>query len=271
MGGGGFQVGVGAGGLVNDQVRGEVVVGDRRRRLVQAVSDRVELAKVEPAAGTEQKGALLGPLPEIRKPVEGSFTGVDDVEALDSQGGRRRVDIGRHELGPGRQPDLGCQLLGGLDRRPGEIQADGLERRVHPHQVEGVQPKMALQVNEVQVAQRPQLVDFERLDLRVSGLEALDVVELGRHVQGYPLVPHASVGVHPPRWRCAHGGSVGAGRRSSTRRPKLADKNRWSPAGRRRRVSSVDFAGDPLGGHRPRTSRRPLPACAGTLEWCWTG
>jgi hypothetical protein len=54
--------------------------------------------------------------------------------------------------------------------------------RVQAGDVEGVEPEMALQVDDPEAVERSQLLDLERLQLRAARLEALDVVELRGHV-----------------------------------------------------------------------------------------
>ena len=58
------------------------------------------------------------------------------------------MHVGGHESSPAGQPHLASQGLGRLDGRPGEVQAHGIERRMHAHQVERVQPEVALKVGQ---------------------------------------------------------------------------------------------------------------------------
>ena len=68
-----------------------------------------------------------------------------------------------HEAGPIGQPHLAGQRPGRLDGPAREVQTDGVQGRMHAHQVQGVQPEVALQVGQAQATEGTQFVDLERL------------------------------------------------------------------------------------------------------------
>ncbi len=120
------------------------------------------------------------------------------------------MDVGVHEAGPIRQPHLCGQLPGRRHRPAREVQAGGVQGRMHAHQVQRVQTDVALQVSQAEATQGAEFVHLERLHLWAARLEAAHVVEAGRFVNRHPLVPHPPVDVRPVGWGGGHRGSVRA-------------------------------------------------------------
>src|SRR4029450_1899750 len=135
-----------------------------------------------------------------------------------------------------QQPGLLDAALGDVD--PGDP-------CLTPGPGEGVQPKVALQVEQVLAGDVTDLVDQQRVEVGLGArLPALDVVELRPHVDRGPFFPEGLVGGDVR----VHGGS-------------LAHGARWGEA-KSRESEPEEACGSPAEGQTPRSPRptgRPPP------------
>jgi hypothetical protein len=103
------------------------------------------------------------------------------------------------------QVQLGGELAGGGDRQSREIEAD--DPRSTLRQNQAVSSEVALQVQDAQAVDRPQLGLLDRVQPAAPGSQSAQVVALGAKVNGEPLVPIRAVGLAPLLIRPDHANS----------------------------------------------------------------
>ena len=112
----------------------------------------VVIAQNEASAGTQQAGHNTRPGVDVRQPAQDAQRGVDQVEVT-GHNLTGRIDVGLNQLDAGLGPT--CQLPGPLQRARGHVEADDASRS-QPGQADGIEPQVALEMDDVEAAYVPQ-------------------------------------------------------------------------------------------------------------------
>src|SRR5215216_2411633 len=171
----------------------EVIVLQAEVFVSENLGERVELCEVQKAAGLQETGDYLSPPSDVGEPDDRASARVDDVESEASRGVHGLVDVRVHERG--FQAHIRGQPTGSLLGRGREIQARNEGAAAGPAQ--GVDPEVALQVQQLLASHVAYLVYLERLQALLAVLERGHIVELPRDVDRDTLVPAGPVHLSP--------------------------------------------------------------------------
>ncbi len=250
-------------GRVAVRVRADDRAADRRRVLPVRVSqselarrhvtivehqrDGVDFGDVEPAAGANEVGDDPRPVPDVRQPTQHAARGVDEVERA-FEDVRQVIQVRPHE------PRLRVADLVG--NRAGEVDGDLAEvgpghPRTQPGEGQGVHAEMALEMQDLEALDRPDLLELELLEPDAASLEGGQVIELRGLVDPGPLVPEGVV-VPKRRFPLGHGRLTAPRRRSRPGRDRQDGRTQRS----RRRASGSTASPRAAGRRRPPRAGR---------------
>src|SRR5829696_9040741 len=171
----------------------EIIVLHAQAFVPKDIRERVELREVQKAAGPEEVCDNPGPPSDVGEPDDRAAARVDNVEGMAACGVYGLVDIRLHERG--FQAHIGGQIAGRLYGGDREVEARNAGPAAGPAQ--GVDPEVALEVQQVLARHVADLLYLERLQALLTTLERGLVVELPRDVDGDPLVPAGPVRLPP--------------------------------------------------------------------------
>src|SRR5215216_7828095 len=178
----------------------EVIVLHAEVFVSEDVGERVELCEVQKAAGLQEIRDHLSPPSDVGEPDDRASARVHDESAA-ARGANGIVDIRVHERG--FEPHLLCQPAGRLYGRGREVEARNAGTAAGPAQ--GVDPEVALEVQQLFTPHVADLVYLERLQALLAALESGQVVELPRDVDRDTLVPVGPVHLPPLVAPLTHG------------------------------------------------------------------
>src|SRR5687767_9849942 len=153
----------------------------------------MELREVQKTAGLQEIRDYPCPSSDVGEPDDRAPARVHDVERAAAGGAHGVIDIRVHERG--FQRHLLCQPPGRLYGRGREVQARNAGAAAGPAQ--GVDPEVALEVQQLLASHVADLVYLERLQALLAALETGHVVELPRDVDRDTLVPAGPVHLPP--------------------------------------------------------------------------
>src|SRR5215204_5807739 len=193
----------------------EVIVLHAEIFVSEDVGERVELCEVQEAAGLQEIRDHLCPPSDVREPDDRASARVHDVEREASCGVYGLVNVRVHERG--FEPHIRGQAAGRLHGRGREVQARNVGATAGPAQ--GVDPEVALEVQQLLVSHVADLVYLEGLQALLAALERGYVVELSRYVDRDTLIPIGPVRLPPliaPFTHRSQRFSIGTGSTEST-------------------------------------------------------
>src|SRR5215208_2208421 len=171
----------------------EVIVLHAKDFISEDVGERVELREVQKAAGLEEIRDHLCPPSYVREPEDRASARIHDVVSVATRSVHGLVDVRVHERG--FQSHIRGQPAGRLYGWCREVQARNVGAAAGPAQ--GVDPEVALEVQQVLATHVADLVYLEGLQALLATLEGGYVVEFSRDVDRDPLVPVGPVRLPP--------------------------------------------------------------------------